>query len=231
MSWLTTRAPLALLGLALGCELFERDPVIPEQCKGTDGEVLARFDVQTTLTHDAGMFSECTVVTVGSSFELDCLDLDGTTRPVQIDLTAEPAIEVPAAPGDKVTLELKLIETQVGTWVVRRESGELLLAGNQANSTVPDDPTFFEPFTITVDDATCPELADEESCYFTQHLLLTIDDGAASATVTHGEWVDLDSGYRFQVERATQYRPGDGKACSVDDSLPAPFRFLIVARP
>lgn len=235
MSWLITRLPLATLGLALGCELFESDPDIPEQCRGTE-DVLARFDIDLGDLPPATLANNppCTIAALAPALELDCLDGDGVARRVRIVLTAEPAIELPATIGDKVGLALvrdPAGPTQLGTWVVRRESGDILVAGNQANATVPGDPDFFLPLRITVDESTCPEITDEETCYFTKHLLLTIDDGMTPATVTHGEWADLDSGYRVQVERATKYRPGDGKACQVDESLPAPYRFLIVALP
>lgn len=236
MTWLGPRVPAALLAFALGCELFNSDPELPAQCKGTDDQIIARFDIDLgdltleTLADNPA----CTIAALGSALELDCLDGDNVARRVRIGLTAEPAIDLPASVGDKVSFTLDRDDTgatQLGIWAVRTESGDILVAGNQANATVPGDPQFFLPLTFSVDDSTCPELADEESCYFTQHLLVTVNDGIREVTLTHGETADLDSKYRVQLERATQYRPGDGKACMVDDTLPAPYRFLIVRLP
>lgn len=236
MSWLNPRLPVALLAFAVGCDLFNSDPDIPAECKGTDDEIIARFDIDLgELTPEALAANPgCTIAALGSALELDCLDGDGVARRARIGLTAEPAIELPAKVGDKVDFALHRDATgaaQLGIWTVRTEAGDLLVAGNQANATVPGDPEFFVPLKLSVDDTTCPELADEESCYFTQHLLVTVDDGLREVTLTQGETADLDSRYRVQIERATQYRPGDGKACQVDETLPAPYRFLIVRLP
>lgn len=238
MTWLI-RASLAALALAAGiaCDIHEHDPPLPEECKG-DASLLARFDLDLgtwpvtgdTLVIDAS----CTVDAAGGgAVGLSCSDPASDVHAISLTLTATPAISTPLEVGQAVTFHLRRAAadpTQVGAWAIRSNAGDLVLGGNQSNATVPDDPAFFAPLHFTVDADTCPRLAEEETCYYTTHLLVTVDDGAGQAVVTHGTSADLAGGQRIVVERATRYDPGgDGKACQVDSSVPATYRFLIGA--
>lgn len=236
MSWLMSRLPRAAVALGLGLACDPADPPLPEECKAVQ-DVLARFELDTgtwpatsdTLAIDA----PCTVDAVlgATHVDLTCTDAIAGARPIRIALTTNPPISPGVAPGDAVEFHLRRAAAdppQLGAWTLRGADGELLLGANQSHATVPNDPAFFAPLRFDVDSATCPRQSDEETCYFTTHLLLTVDDGLAPATLTHGAAVDLQDGHRLIVERATQYDPGgDGKSCQVDDTVPATYRFLI----
>ena len=230
------RAPLAALAFALGlaCDV-EHDPPLPEECKG-DASLLARFDVDLgdfPVTGDPIVIdAPCSVDSASNTaITLSCSDAAATSHTITLTLTTTPAVTNALKVGDAVTFHLRRGASepiQLGAWTVRSGAGDLLLGGNQSNATVPDDPEFFAPLHFTVDAETCPRLAEEESCYYTTHLLVSVDDGAGTTTITHGTSADLAGGRRLVMERATRYDPGgDGKACQVDDTLPATYRFVI----
>lgn len=234
-----TRALLAALAFALGlaCDPTHNDPELPEQCKG-DASILARFDLDLgdfPVTGDPiAIDAPCTIDAASSSaVSMTCSDASAMSHAISLTLTTSPAITTPLKAGDPVTFHLRRganDPTQVGAWTLRSAAGDLLLGANQSNATVPEDPEFFAPLHFSVDADTCPRLAEEETCYYTTHLLLMVHEGADMVTVTHGTTADLTGGHRLVVERATRYDPGsDGKACQVDDTLPATYRFVIAS--
>lgn len=236
MTWLI-RASLAALALAAGLACDPSDPPLPEECKG-DASILARFDLDygtwPVAVEPVDIDASCTVGAASEGgVSLHCSDPDANVHTIGISLTTSPVLTNSLQPGQAVTFHLRqggVDVSQIGMWTIRSSGGDLLLGANQGNATVPDDPEFFAPLHFTVDADTCPRLAEEETCYFTTHLLLTVDDGAGRPVVTHGTTADLAGGHRIVVERATRYDPGgDGKSCQVDSSVPATYRFVIGA--
>lgn len=205
----------------------------PAECEA-EGPVAAGFSIDLgdwPIVGDAIVLDvECEVL---PEWQLDCSDDAGETRPIFITWIDSPELAVALQQGAVVTFHLRrpaLAGADRGAWTVRGAAGDLLAAGNAANSSHPDDPEFFAPLHLTVDAASCPSTY-EDNCYDAQPFVITVDDGETAVKVGTGRTVDTGSGHRVQVERAGMYRSsGDPKFCPVDGGTPLAFAFLI-ARP
>jgi hypothetical protein len=165
--------------------------------------------------------------------ELTCPDEQDVSRPIQLEWSAEPALNPVWSPGDTVEFHLRRRAAdpdQHGAFTVRSRDGLLLLAGNRGNSSHPGDPEFFAPLHLSIDADTCP-YEQASSCLELRPLILAVEDGAGTHHLGRGQIVDLGGGHRIQVEHAAMsVSYEDPKFCPVVDAPPV-YQFLIAPSP
>lgn len=159
---------------------------------------------------------------------LTCPDDQSVLRPIGLEWTAEPALAVGWQVGDIVEFRLLRylhLPDTTGWFSVRTPAGDLLLAGNTADSSNPKDDDFFAPLALTVDFDTCEDLAPSD-CIEERSLILALDDGTRTTHLGSGRSAELATGHRIVVERAMRHVSHNPKFCEIADTAPV-YQFLI----